>query len=420
MTVTEVFWPGIDSDITSTVQACDSCQVFQSSQQQEYFREVFVPPPPEFQYGELFSGNVDSEDFERNFLELRNTPNFTGCSPVQTSVTRSNNVRVKGKPVSECIKVPPGLNPVENVWAAMSKYMRKDHTRNRVAVVNTIANMGIPSIFSNFYCEEILFEPKGVCLLYPYSKNVMVHNILIIGQDVYQAKRIKDGKGLVLTDGKQIKERWKEYYQQLMNVENPRVELVIEAAEEGEIEEVGEMEVTTAIKRMKNGKAVGPDDIPVEAWKAMGRTAVRWLTEVFRNILETEHMPDEWRDSTLIPIFKNKGDIQYCGNYRGIKLTSHTLKMWERIIDKILRSRVGVSDQQFGFMPNRSTTDAIFALRQIMENDYGLHDGGSPEGRPVGYAVCGRCSGVREDEGGGRAEIRTLEECNGDQMNESQ
>ncbi|XP_047492429.1 uncharacterized protein LOC125041485 [Penaeus chinensis] len=67
-----------------------------------------------------------------------------------------------------------------------------------------------------------------------------------------------------------------------MNVENPRVKLVIDAAEEGEIEEVGEMEVTTAIKKMKNGKAV-------------------------------EHMPDEWRED--------------CGNYQGIKLTSHTLKM---------------------------------------------------------------------------------------------
>ncbi|XP_047492005.1 uncharacterized protein LOC125041211 [Penaeus chinensis] len=36
--------------------------------------------------------------------------------------------------------------------------------------------------------------------------------------------------------------------------------------------------------------------------------------------METEKMPDEWRESTLIPIFKNKGDIEDCGKYRGIKL----------------------------------------------------------------------------------------------------
>jgi hypothetical protein len=96
-------------------------------------------------------------------------------------------------------------------------------------------------------------------------------------------------------------------------------------------------------------------------WKIIGGTAVKWLTEVFRRIMETEHMPDEWRTSTLIPIYKNKGDIQDCGNYRGIKLTSHTLKMWERIIEKRLRNKVEISQQQFGFMPNKSTTRYICA-----------------------------------------------------------
>ncbi|XP_042893180.1 uncharacterized protein LOC122267227 [Penaeus japonicus] len=56
-----------------------------------------------------------------------------------------------------------------------------------------------------------------------------------------------------------------------------------------------------------------------------------------------------------------------CDNYRGIKLTSHTLKIWERVIEKRLRRRVQVSDQQFGFMSGRRTTDAIFALRQPIE-----------------------------------------------------
>ena len=186
-------------------------------------------------------------------------------------------------------------------------------------------------------------------------------------QDIYQAKRVMESGGQILTGEAQIRERWKEYYQQLMNVENPRVKREMEEAEEREVDRVKEDEVAAAMKRMKNGKSVGPDDIPAEAWKVMGRTAVEWLTEVFRNIMGTEHMPDEWRASTLIPIFKNKGDIQDCGNYRGIKLTSHTLKLWERIVDQRLRSTVEISEQQFGFMPNRSTTDAIFALRQLVE-----------------------------------------------------
>ena len=141
----------------------------------------------------------------------------------------------------------------------------------------------------------------------------------------------------------------------------------IEEAEEREVDIVKEEEVAAAMKRMKNGKSVGPDDIPAEAWKLMGRTGVEWLTEVFRYIMETEQMPDEWKASTLIQILKNKGDIQDCGNYRCIKLASHTLKMWERIGDQRLRSAVEISEQQFSFMPNRNTTDAIFALRLLVE-----------------------------------------------------
>ncbi|KAK3510590.1 hypothetical protein QTP70_011796 [Hemibagrus guttatus] len=77
-------------------------------------------------------------------------------------------------------------------------------------------------------------------------------------------------------------------------------------------------------------------------------------------------MPEEWR-SVLVPIFKNKGDVQSCSNYRGIKLMSHTMKLWERVVEARLRKVVEICEQQYGFMPRKSTTDAIFALRILME-----------------------------------------------------
>ncbi|KAK3561612.1 hypothetical protein QTP86_010688 [Hemibagrus guttatus] len=48
-------------------------------------------------------------------------------------------------------------------------------------------------------------------------------------------------------------------------------------------------------------------------------------------------MPEEWRRSVLVPIFKNKGDVQSCSNYKGIKLMSHTMKLWERVVEARLR-----------------------------------------------------------------------------------
>ncbi len=186
-------------------------------------------------------------------------------------------------------------------------------------------------------------------------------------QGVYQGKQIKDVNGDVLREENDIKERWRTYFEQLMNDENDRIDRVIEPRPEEDIEVITAAEVERALRKMKKGKATGPDDIPVEAWKVLGRIGVEILLRIFTTIMETENMPDEWRQSTLIPIFKNKGDIQDCGNYRGIKLMAHTLKIWERVIEKRLREKVEISGQQFGFMPGRSTTNAIFAQRQLME-----------------------------------------------------
>jgi hypothetical protein len=46
---------------------------------------------------------------------------------------------------------------------------------------------------------------------------------------------------------------------------------------------------------------------------------------------------------------------------------SHTIKLWERIIEHRLRGVVNVIETQFGFMPERSTMEVIFLIRQLME-----------------------------------------------------
>ncbi|KAK3540283.1 hypothetical protein QTP70_029609, partial [Hemibagrus guttatus] len=136
---------------------------------------------------------------------------------------------------------------------------------------------------------------------------------------------------------------------------------------EGEKDLYRKDEVRKALKRMKSGKAVGSDNIPVEVWKCLGEAAVEFLTSLFNRVLESERMPEEWRRSVLVPIFKNKGDVQSCSNYRGIKLMSYSMKLWERVVEARLRKVVEICEQQYGFMPRKSTTDAIFALRILME-----------------------------------------------------
>ena len=59
---------------------------------------------------------------------------------------------------------------------------------------------------------------------------------------------------------------------------------------------------------MMKGKARGPDDIPVEMWLILGDVGIGWLTKLMNKFLKEEKMPDEWRKSVLIPIYKGKGN----------------------------------------------------------------------------------------------------------------
>ena len=70
----------------------------------------------------------------------------------------------------------------------------------------------------------------------------------------------------------------------------------------------------------------------------------------------------------MIPIFKNKLDIMNCGKYRGITLICHSMKLYERVHENRLRNIVSISEEQFEFVKGNSTTDAIFALRQLQES----------------------------------------------------
>ena len=167
------------------------------------------------------------------------------------------------------------------------------------------------------------------------------------GKDVHHVRVIKDENGNVMVNSEAVLKRWKEYFEKLMNEENNREPRTEEAeVVKEEVNGISREEVKNALRRMKKGKAVGPDELPVEVWKCMRKMGIEFLTRLFNRLLMGERMPEEWRRSVLIPIYKNKEDAQCCGNYKGIKLMSHTMKVWERIIKTRLRDRVEIRKQQ--------------------------------------------------------------------------
>jgi len=69
--------------------------------------------------------------------------------------------------------------------------------------------------------------------------------------------------------------------------------------------------------------------------------------------------------------FSNEGrDPMECGSYRAIKLLEHETKVIERVFEGRIREKLNFDVMQFGFMPGKGTTDAIFTVRQ-MQDKYG-------------------------------------------------
>lgn len=111
----------------------------------------------------------------------------------------------------------------------------------------------------------------------------------VIEEDVYGSKRIvyglikskrkervntklvKDERGELLTQPEGIRNRWKEYFDKLLNVRKDPTESEKEKEHGTERDnDITMLEVENALKKMKTGKSVGVDEVPVEMIKAEG------------------------------------------------------------------------------------------------------------------------------------------------------
>ncbi|KAH1193243.1 hypothetical protein GmHk_19G054335 [Glycine max] len=87
-------------------------------------------------------------------------------------------------------------------------------------------------------------------------------------RDLDQVKCVKDEEGKVLVHEKDIKERWKAYFHNLFNDGYGYDSSSLDTREEDRnykyYRRIQKQEVKEALKRMSNGKAVRPDNIPIE------------------------------------------------------------------------------------------------------------------------------------------------------------
>jgi exonuclease III len=189
---------------------------------------------------------------------------------------------------------------------------------------------------------------------------------------------IQDKRGNLLLNSQERLDRWKEYFNELLNVpSNVNASVLhhipiptIPTTEQLRQDKLPSLtEVQQAIKQMKSGKAPGNDNISADVLKAGGLPMAKWLHEVFVGIWQNEDIVDDWTTAILIRLYKNKGDKRICDNYRGISLLVVASKVLSRIILNRIQSLLDkqLMEEQAGFRTNRSTIDQIFILKMVME-----------------------------------------------------
>ena len=185
-------------------------------------------------------------------------------------------------------------------------------------------------------------------------------------KDVIGANYIRDSGGNIKTESAEVVDRWRGYFENLLNEENPNnVEEV--PAVQGPLDQISHHEVEMALRMAKNGKAAGPSEITTDMFATAGDLGLDMLVCIYRGIMMNDRAPEDWHDSITIPLFKGKGDALSCEKYRGLRLLEHSMKVWERVLIKRLEDYVEVHPQQFGFAQGKSTTDAIYITRQLQE-----------------------------------------------------
>ncbi|XP_072380840.1 uncharacterized protein [Diabrotica undecimpunctata] len=129
-------------------------------------------------------------------------------------------------------------------------------------------------------------------------------------KDLTYVLQIKGADGRVLRTGVEIKQKSYEYLSKFLNEKHQRSDKACATPNKNVIPEITREEVIKTLNRSMNGKALGPDGIPVEVWKALGEKGIDILWQMVSKIHEEERIPNAWRESMMVSFYKDKGGIQ--------------------------------------------------------------------------------------------------------------
>ena len=130
-------------------------------------------------------------------------------------------------------------------------------------------------------------------------------------------------------------------------------------------------ELLYIIKSLKN-TAPGHDNISNEIIKHLSRSSLMVLLNFYNFSWNQGILPDQWKLSTIIPVYKKDKDIHDSKSYRPISLTSSLGKIMERLVTNrlywYLEKNHLINPFQNGFRKNKNTQEHLFRLQNTIRN----------------------------------------------------
>nr|VZI39729.1 unnamed protein product [Spirometra erinaceieuropaei] len=173
----------------------------------------------------------------------------------------------------------------------------------------------------------------------------------------------------------QILQRWAEHYRGVLIrpsiISDAAIERLPQVETNVDLDHPPSLQETIrAVQQLSSGKAPGSDAIPAEVYKYGGPQLMDHLTALFQEMWCQGEIPQDFKDATIVHLYKRKGNRQICDNHRGIFLLNIAGKIFARILLNRLNNHLEqglLPESQCGFRRHRETTDMIFAARQLQE-----------------------------------------------------
>ena len=106
----------------------------------------------------------------------------------------------------------------------------------------------------------------------------------------------------------------------------------------------------------------GPSGIIAEMLKAGGEEEVELVSQLAEAVFSSGEIRVDWEEIFFLNLYEGKGEAFDRGNYCGLYLTDQVMRLLEWVLDFHTHKVLNIDEMQFGFVPGRCNTEAIFIV----------------------------------------------------------